>query len=44
MGYAHLYRESTDYDGLIEAWLITDKLQPDMQGPLAATGIIWREV
>lgn len=44
IGYRELYRQTFNYRGAIELWLITDRLQPDMEPILKRHGIIWREV
>lgn len=44
LGYRELYRKTFRWSGKIELWLITDRLQPDMEPILRRHGIIWREV
>ena len=44
LGYRELYRQTFRHRGPIELWLITDRLQPDMEPVLRRHGIIWREV
>jgi len=42
--YRTLYHSTFNYNGRINLWVITDRLQPDMTAPLEIASIHWQEV